>query len=372
MNVLMVVMESVGARHLQLSGAPFGNSPNLISLARHGMLFDHIYAAEAISSSAMAGLFCSLYPYHDWMSVTRLAPDLAITGMGEPLMRNGYRTALMCPVPLAYDKDDVFLRSHGFREVIDPRRRAGHPLDGEMVKRAVEWIGKDRRRPFFLALWMTETHHPYLTQPVHDYHVGDAYLNRYLNGIDVTDSLIGELAQALDSMGLTDSTLLVVTGDHGEAFGEHHETGHGFTIYDEEVRVPLLIVNPGLFASKRVVTRPGRQIDIAPTLLDLMGYQSPAEWQGVSLLSGSQPARAFMFAAKGDYLFGLVEGDRKYIYDLDRDKQELFDLSLDRDEEHDLSSDPAKAPLLRQYHRRVEAWLAFQNNYIRSLIPPTR
>src|SRR5258707_9356121 len=116
----MVGKESVGVRQLQLFGAPFENSPNLVRLAQHGVLFHYVYAAEAISSSAMAGLFCSLYPYHDWMSVTRLAPDLAVTGLGEPLLRSGYRTALMCPVPLAYDKDDIFLRRHGFREVIDP------------------------------------------------------------------------------------------------------------------------------------------------------------------------------------------------------------------------------------------------------------
>ena len=369
MNVLMVVMESVGVRQLQLCGAPFANSPNLVRLAQHGVLFDHVYAAEATSSSAMAGLFCSLYPYHDWMSVTRLAPDLGVTGLGEPLMRSGYRTGLMCPVPLVYDKDDIFLRGHGFREVIDQPHRAGVPLDSEMVANAIEWIRKDRRRPFFLTLWMTETHHPYLTKPVHDYHVSDAYLNRYLNGIEATDSLIGRLTQTLDSMGLTEDTLLVVTGDHGEAFGEHQETGHGFTVYDEEVHVPLLIVNPRLFQHPRVIESVGRQIDIPPTVLNLMGYQSPGEWQGSSLLSAGEPRRAYMFAAKGDYVFGVVDGSHKYICDFDRREEELFDLSSDRDEQHSLGSLPNNAAALRDYHLSIEAWLSFQNDYIRSLIP---
>ncbi len=258
MNVLMVVMESVGARKLQLYGAPFKDSPNMMRLAQHGVRFERIYAAEAFSSSAMAGLFCAIYPNHDWMSVTRMAPNLAVDGLGGTLLPKGYRTTLMSPVPLVYDKDSEFLLKHGFHEVIDTPHRTTQPKDSELIADAIQWIKKAPLRPFFLALWMTDTHHPYLTPPVRDYQVGDPYLNRYLNGVEASDRLIGHLAQELDSMGLADDTLLVVTGDHGEAFGEHQETGHGFTIYDEEVHVPLLIVNPRLFPQPRVVHSLGR------------------------------------------------------------------------------------------------------------------
>jgi arylsulfatase A-like enzyme len=370
MNVLMVVMESVGAKRFQLYGAPSDDSPNLTRLARHGVLFERVYAAEAITSSAMAGLLCSIYPYHDWITVTRMAPDLAVKGLPELLVQHGYRTAFMTPAALAYDKEDEFLRRHGFQDVIDNRRSASQPMDAELIANAIQWIKQDPSHPFFLTLWTADTHHPYLSSSKRDYHVNDVYLNRYLNSIAATDRLIAQIADALESMRLADDTLLVVTGDHGEAFGEHQETGHGFTTYDEEVHVPLLMVNPRLFAQPHIVHSVGRQIDIAPTVLDLLGYHPPAHWQGTSLLSGLPPQRAFTFAVKGDYVFGLIDGDSKYIFDYDRNREELYNLSDDPDEKHDLSGEPELASTLRLDHLRIEAWLSFQNGYIGDLIPP--
>ena len=159
----------------------------------------------------------------------------------------------MTPAALAYDKEDEFLRAHGFQDVIDKPGSTSQPMDSELVARAIHWIKQDQSHPFFLTLWTADTHHPYLSSSVRDYHVNDAYLNRYLNGIEATDRLIAQIADALESMRLADDTLLVVTGDHGEAFGEHQETGHGFTTYDEEVHVPLLMVNARLFAQPRIV-----------------------------------------------------------------------------------------------------------------------
>jgi lipoteichoic acid synthase len=369
MNVLMVVMESVGAKRLQLYGAPFDDSPNLMRLARHGVLFERVYAAEAITSSAMAGLFCSIYPYHDWITVTRMAPDLAVKGLAELLLQHGYRTTFMSPVPLAYDKDDEFLRRHGFHDVIDKPRYTSRAMDSELTANAIQWIKQDPSHPFFLTLWTADSHHPYLSSSVRDYHVNDSYLNRYLNGIVATDKLIEQITDSLESMRLADDTLLVITGDHGEAFGEHQETGHGFTAYDEEVHVPLLMVNARLFAHPRIIHSVGRQIDIAPTVLDLLGYRPPDEWQGTSLLSGLQPQRAFMFAVKGDYVFGLIDGGSQYVYDYDRNREELYNLLDDPDEKHDLSGAPELASTLRQDHLRIEAWLSFQNGYIGGLIP---
>jgi len=301
-----------------------------------------------------------------------MAPDLAVKGLPELLLQQGYRTAFMSPAALAYDKEDEFLRRHGFREVIDKPRSASQPMDSELIANAIRWIKQDQSHPFFLTLWTADTHHPYLSSSVRDYHVNDSYLNRYLNGIEATDQLIAQITDALESIGLADDTLLVITGDHGEAFGEHQETGHGFTTYDEEVHVPVLMVNPRLFAHPRIVHSVGRQIDIAPTVLDLLGYQPPAQWQGTSLRSGLPPPCAFMFAAKGDYVFGLVDGGSKYIFDYDRNREELYNLSDDPDEKRDLSGAPEFASTLRRDHLRIEAWLSFQNGYIGGLIPSRR
>ena len=118
------------------------------------------------------------------------------------------------------------------------------------MAQALGWIKVDPSRPFFLTVWTQDTHHPYLAAEHHDYGVHDAHLNRYLNAVRATDRIVGELAAALQTMGLADRTLLVITADHGEAFGEHGQLIHGGTVYNEEVRVPLLIVNPQLFPAR--------------------------------------------------------------------------------------------------------------------------
>jgi arylsulfatase A-like enzyme len=364
LNVVMVVMESVGAHRVGLYGAPFDDTPNLVELARHALVFDRVYVSEAETSAALGALFASVYPDHDWPSITQLAPSLAIQGLPAVLSSHGYRTAFMHSGQLAFDRQGEFLRTRGFDQVIDKRRDSDVPADAELVTQALSWIKADSSRPFFLTIWTQDTHHPYLAAEEHDYGVHDAYLNRYLNAVHASDAMIGKLAAALQNMGLADRTLLVITGDHGEAFGEHGQLIHGGTVYNEEVQVPLLIVNPKLFAHETRVKRIVRQIDIAPTVLALLGYRAPAQWQGTDVLGADPPVRAYLFAGTGNFSFGLIEGDFKYIYDFQRDRSQLYDLATDPGETRNLASDDAHAALMRRAHLRLEAWVSFQNRYL--------
>jgi arylsulfatase A-like enzyme len=165
-------------------------------------------------------------------------------------------------------------------------------------------------------------------------------------------------------MGLADRTLLVVTGDHGEAFGEHGELIHGGSVYNELVHVPLMIENPKLFPHEVVVDRLMRQIDIAPTLLALLGFNSPASWQGTDVLGADPPARAYLFAGTGNFTFGLVEGNFKYIYNFRRRRTQLYNFVADPEEKNNLAADPAYAKMLKRDHLRLEAWVSFQNRYL--------
>jgi arylsulfatase A-like enzyme len=130
------------------------------------------------------------------------------------------------------------------------------------------------------------------------------------------------------------------------------------------VQVPLLIVNPKLFLHQMTVKRIVRQIDIAPTLLALMGYGPAAQWQGDNVLGVDPPARAYLFAGTGNFSFGLIEGDFKYIYDFQRDRAQLYNLATDPGEIRNLASDNAYGPLTRRAHLRLEAWVSFQNRYL--------
>ena len=364
LNVILIVMESVGARRLALYGAPVDDSPQLIRLSRHAALFKDVHVSEPCTSCAMAALFSSVYPDHDWPAITRLAPSLAIAGLPAVLARHGYRTAFIHSGQLAYERQQTFLRTRGFGQVIAEQRDYDEPHDRILLPETMQWIKADPGRPFFVALWTQDTHHPYEAAQHRDLSSDAPRLNDYLNAVDATDTLIGQLADALQKAGLADQTLLVITGDHGEAFGEHGVLAHGGNVYDEETKVPLLIVNPKLFPQECVVNGIARQIDIAPTLLGLLGYALPPHWQGVDLFETDQPRRAYLFSGQGTASYGLVDGDFKYIYRVNENREELYDLTRDPYERDDLSRDPAYSAMMRRDRLRLEAWVSFQNPYL--------
>jgi arylsulfatase A-like enzyme len=367
-NVVMVVMESVGARNLGVYGAPYGDTPQLQRLENHAAVFSHIYAAQGNTSAAMTALFCSLYPRLDWFPVPRWHPNLASQGLPALLEQYGYATALIDSGSISDDRRAEFLLDHGFTSVMADHRNPRLPQDPPLLSAAVDWIDVHRAQPFFLTLWTMDTHHPYIAAGDRNFSVRDRMLNRYLNGVQSIDALIGKLADRLQAMGLADNTLLVITGDHGEAFGEHGQTVHGFTVYNEELHVPLMIVNPRLFRERVAMEWPGRQIDIAPTLLSLLGLPPPDQWQGVSLFRWRLHRRAYLFADNANFTLGLIDTDMmKYIYDFNLDRPQLYDLTTDPHERHNLAGEPAYAATMARDKLRLQAWTSFQNPYLRSL-----
>jgi lipoteichoic acid synthase len=366
LNVILFVMESVGAKNLQLTGASYDDSPALVALAQHGIVYDKTYVSQPFSSAAIAGLFTSLYPAHDWMTIPRAEPTIRAPGLPAVLKAHGYQTAFIHAGLIDFDGNLSFLESAGFADVIARAEDDIQPRDGELALAAFNWIKRHPAHPFFITIWTRDTHNPYLS-PTSRRYDGAWVKNRYLNSIAWTDQVIGQLTNELKRAGLTDNTLLVITGDHGEAFEEHGQSVHNFSIYNEEVRVPLMFVNPALIAHRIDRHDLARQIDIAPTILDILGIEPPGAWQGTSLLAASRPTRAYLFSIAGDFRLGLAEGDYVYIQNYTRDRRELYDVKRDFNEQYDLSTDPRFAPIMARDRLRLEAWLSFQNKYLASL-----
>jgi arylsulfatase A-like enzyme len=152
-------------------------------------------------------------------------------------------------------------------------------------------------------------------------------------------------------------------GDHGEAFGQHANRGHSKTLYDEELRVPLVMISPQLADRAERLDVLGQQIDLAPTLLDLLGLDAPAEWQGQSLFAAGRPNRAYFFTAFYHYLFGMIDGHHKYIWNVSTGKAQYYDLLHDPGETMDLMGAPSHG-LPADLHRRLASWVHFQNPYL--------
>jgi arylsulfatase A-like enzyme len=388
LNVLMLVMESVGAEPLSHYGSSHPTTPELSKLAERGLTFHRIYSSQPYTSNAMVSIFCSLYPWHGWRSVPRRDPNVRVSGVGNVLQAAGYRTAMLHTGDMKFDNEKRFLELHGFGEVHDvwslqsvlggdypgadtPQETRGmhlHLPDDLLLPATTRWIDADRSRPFFLALWTIQTHHPYFSGANDvQFDSRDAELNRYLNAIRVTDRLLGDVVRELKRRDLDTSTLIIVLGDHGEAFGQHAHRGHSKTLYEEELRVPLVMAAPHWIHHAQNFDMLGQQIDIAPTILDLLGLDTPPEWQGQSLFAPNRTERAYFFTAFYHYMFGMIDGHRKYVWNASTGKAQYFDLLSDPGEKVDLMGvESSHRPA--ELHRRLASWVYFQNQYLGQFI----
>jgi arylsulfatase A-like enzyme len=192
-------------------------------------------------------------------------------------------------------------------------------------------------RPFFLMAWSQQTHHPYepspgaqqlslVREPVQDQYD----LDRYLNVLHETDAQLARLFTAVRDAGLADNTLIVITGDHGQAFGYPHDTYiQGPDDLREDVNVPLMLWFPPRFRAAVRQGVIGSHVDLAPTIADVAGLPPAPDWRGRSLLDTARPPRAYFYVAEDHFRSGVREGAWKYIYDLREGTEELYRLDLD-------------------------------------------
>ena len=368
-NVILIVLESVAARWTSLNRGAYDSTPTLAAEAGRGLVADHFYAHIGRSSNSLGAILLSTYPKLDFNDLTEEYPRLPGTSVASVFHDRGYRTAFLTPSDLDWAGWRTFLDQRGFDEVMDHHQLPCTTLlsswgmeDRCAVDGMIQFVEKDPARPFFMMAWTQQTHHPYEPTPgvplidfVAD-SVTDAYdLNRYLNVLHETDGHLARLFDAVRRAGLEQDTLIVITGDHGQAFGDPHDSYmQGRTVYEEDVNVPLLIWYPRAYRTAARSTTIGSHVDLAPTIADLAGVPAAPDWQGRSLLDPAHPPRAYFYVAEDHFTLALRDGDWKYIFDLREGAEELYDLSRDPIEQHNLSAQqPERSARLRQ---RLAAW----------------
>ena len=378
-NVIIVVLESVGTKYFRLYGSPLEVTPSLDREAQHALVFDNIYAHASFTYCSFRTLNFSVYPGLPWHYVLLGDARKAPATLAAAMHARGARTAYINNGNLYWEDEHWLLeQSKAFDNLYD-YETVGCPLlsswgteDRCAFERLVQWIDEKPNESFFAILWTDQTHDPYPISPgvtPIDFFAGQAPppfakdLNSYLNVLHETDRQIGIMLDALRARGLADDTLVVVTGDHGEAFADpHQQRGHAWSVFEEEVHVPLMIWNPRLFPEGHRDPTIGGHVDVNPTLADLLGIEANPDWQGQDLFDPAKPNRAFFLAIAGGDVFGVREGDWKYIYDVTSARESLFDLGTDPIEQRDLAkSESERAKRLRQ---RVAAWVTFEDAFL--------
>jgi phosphoglycerol transferase MdoB-like AlkP superfamily enzyme len=361
-NVIVVVLESTAARYLRSYGSAEDPMPALTALTREAVVFDRAYAVYPESVKGLFTTLCSRYTAFD------TAPDLyaqvTCTSLAATLRASGYRTALFHSGRFDYLGMRSIIDNRGFDLLEDAGAIGGNVRssfgvdEASSVRRILHWIdARDRAAPFFTLYMPIAGHHPYPSNVPGPFD-GTTDFSRYLNSVHEADVALATLIDGLKARGLYDDTLLMVFGDHGEAFGQHPGNfAHTLYIYEENVRVPYAIVIPGAVASAIRPRRPASLLDTAPTILDLLGLPPVIDHQGGSLLD----PRARMALFYTDYSLGwlgLTDGCWKYLYEIDSQRSRLFDVCVDAQETVDRSAAfPGRATAYR-YH--LERWSAAQ------------
>jgi glucan phosphoethanolaminetransferase (alkaline phosphatase superfamily) len=363
-NVVLILLESAGAEYLRPYGASRDPMPNLSELARFALIFENAYTVYPESIKALFSVLCSRYPAMD--IETEDYARVTTWSLPSVLREAGYRTALFHSGRFMYLGMEAVVQNRGYEILEDAGAIGGHYESSfgvdepSTVRRALAWIDSlPAGERFFLTYLPIAGHHPYDT-PEPGPFPDQADSDRYLNALHYSDASIGTLLKGLRERGLDQSTLFVIFGDHGQAFGRHEGNfGHSFFLYEENIRVPYMIASPGLINRQVRVASTISLIDTAPTILDLLGLPSPADYQGKTALEG-RPEMALFYTDYSLSLMGLRDGCWKYIYELESGRSKLFDICQDGAELNDLSG--VHAERVTAYRSLLSRWSAAQKS----------
>ena len=398
MNVLYIHTHDTGT-YIE----PYGRgmaTPHLMSLAREGILFRQAYSAAPTCSPSRSALLTGMWPHVAGMlGLAHRGFSLRDPGkhLAHVLRENGMETVLCGMQHESKDRSEL-----GYVRLLDPGRESGdfNEIDRRNAQRVAEYLSQEKNRPFFLSFGMSNTHRPFPPAKVDPGYVGvpDSLYDSPQNRADMAglqtaatnaDDCVGIVLDALKESGLDQETIVLFTTDHGIAF-----PGMKCNLYDAGIRVALILKIPGHFGGKTVSDALVSQVDIFPTLCDLLEIEKPRWLQGISLLpllrGQSESVREDLFAEVTYHaayepmrcirtarykLIRLYNGlDRAVPANMDdgpakdfvlkhgwldqpRARVQLFDLYLDPLERVNLVGDRRYETVLRDLDHRLERWM---------------
>ena len=362
-NVLMIVVDTLRRDHLGCYGYARDTSPEIDRFAAGATRYEHAYAAAPWTTPSIGALLASRYPSELGISAEPDRLDDRFVVLAEVLAAEGYITGAVIG---HYFLGREWSFDQGFHH-FDESHVLGHAgvSSPGITRRALEMLAAaPPKRPFFLLVHYFDPHYDYVehegyrfSDPAYDGPVRSRLpfldllalqgsltaadrarlVDLYDSEIAFTDAHIGRLLAGLEDLGLADDTVVVLTADHGEELLDRGGIGHGHSLYDEQIAVPLVIRYPG--GEPGVVERGVGLIDVYPTLLAHLRIGVTHRLSGRSFLGAGEAATAPRpIFAETDWggLRGVVAERLKLVRRLDDGSEQLFDLAADPGERDDL------------------------------------
>ncbi len=388
-NVVLILIDTLRADHLSCYGYQKISTPAIDTLATDGTRFEYAFAQASWTRPSIATVLTSLYPSsHQAMHKADALPSEVIT-LAEVMQGSGYYTAgfvdnvNIAPVfnfDQGFDEyyflapEFFFHATHSASELaiynqlrlirerfISKAKYVEHYYQPAQVvtDRALAWLDEGRPEPFFLFVHYMDPHDPYFAHPFNGEgyaRVADPnppkeraelYRRLYDGEIEYLDGELGRLLDGLKGRGLYSDAIIALTADHGEEFFDHGGWWHGETLYEEQIRVPLVVKGAGTSGSGSVNQDLATSLDIAPTLITLAGAKVPTEMQGrvLPLASGDPDPRDAVFSEEdfeGNVLTAVRTQSWKRIMANAGNPRglpmgELFNIGEDPGEQHNLA-----------------------------------
>ena len=337
-NVVIVVLEGVQYRYTSLADTQGNLTPYLVTLAEQGVEFANARSSLTHTTKVLFSLLTGRYPSVSQDLAEAVPAVKPYAGLAAILKQKlNFRTAFFQSAKGNFESRPALVYNLGFDkfwardDLSSTDAFLGYLACDEfaMLKPITEWIKADQR-PFFLTVLCSVTHDPY---EVPDWFAAPAKepIERYRQAIFYTDKFIAALDTELAKLNLTDKTIFCVIGDHGEAFGEHGQLGHERIAFDEVLHIPWIIRAPFVIQLAKKITGPLGSVDLTPTLLALLGFETEdADFDGVDALRPLPDDRKVYFSGwMRQSPAGYLKGTRKFIYNPTTKAVFAYDLSTD-------------------------------------------
>jgi len=354
LNLVLITIDTLRADRLSCYSEEHVQTPHIDALAERSVLFSKAFAHNPLTLPSHTNILLGATPlYHGVQDNVDFVVRPEFLTLAEHLKENGYSTgAFIGAAPL----DSRFGLDQGFDVYDDdflspgvPKFTEGERKAEEVIEPAIAWI-KKQKQSWFAWIHLFDPHYSYdPPEPFKSQYQGRPYDGEAA----YVDYVLGQFLGYIDSSGLLQNTMVIITADHGESLGEHGEQTHGILAYNASLWIPLVIYVPGIKSG--TVAENAAHIDIFPTVCDVLELETPSQLQGISLYPAMQgkkiKERIIYFESLEPFyrmdwapLRGFIQGKEKFF---DSPIPELYDLGTDFGENKNLI-DPQKLPVFKQ------------------------
>jgi phosphoglycerol transferase MdoB-like AlkP superfamily enzyme len=375
-NVIIYFMEGIPLKLLnEIAGA--GHMPNVSNLLDQSFIFPHYYPTADDSTKGIFSLLTSMYPFPGYKKMTNITGDLNYQSLPKILGENGYNTAIVSSGSFEWDHVSHHFKKH-FQISIDRNTsfndkvysKISWGLDDQFIVDQLDMLLASKEGPYFIILVPTNTHHPYLTPDKNFalYPNVDSYA-KLKNAICYQDHIIGKINGVLRARGIANNTITIFTSDHSIRFNYDKGIKAGkpqISPGEEQNAIPLLIHHP-LNRERLSLGSIGSHLDIAPTVLRMLGLANDRQFQGANLFQKNVENKVhFISGNVKSFNIILRDAEYQYFYDISNNREAIRYKNLTSEAKE---YSPAEFPVRSKIYKQMSIdFINFQRQYLYNVL----